>query len=93
MRYPVWATMTALFSKTEGEGIGRLANLCKLLQEISGREPFHLDIRTAGKLFGVHYNTTNKWLIRLANDGVLIQTAKHDWKAKQARRFYYRGNV
>ena len=72
-----------------GQGIGRLAALCRKLQRAAGDGPFYLGCRTAGRLLGVHHATANGWLFLLIAEGVLQEVEKGSQAKRRASRYRY----
>jgi hypothetical protein len=92
VEHPIGESIQSIFKRTTGKGIERLEDLCRLLQEIAGDEPFHLDCRTVGKLFEKSHVTAAKWFKRLIDDSVLAVVEEHKYQAGQkgqARKFRY----
>lgn len=90
--HPAGETIAGIWRCCTGDGIERVKELCRILQEIAGSEPFNLDCRTVAALIDRSHVTANNWLNRLVADGVLQLVSRHHYRSKtkgQAREFRY----
>ena len=73
VKRPFGATIAAIAERAKNDSSGALTieELCAALQSTSGDEPFFLDCRTAGKVFGVNHVTAWRWLNHLVDTGRL----------------------
>lgn len=55
----------------EGSRKMKLAKLCRLLQRLSGEEPFYLGCIPAGEVLGISFALANKWLRMFCDMGLL----------------------
>lgn len=89
VRHPVGATIHAIASEATGEGIDRLADLCRLLQVRSGDKPFYLGCRPAAEVLGVSHVTASKWIKRLMVGGVIRLVTPGDRLKHRAAEYRY----
>jgi hypothetical protein len=73
----------------EQEQLRLLVSLCRELQRVSGDSPFFLSCRTAERLLGVPFKTTNRWLFLLVEERVLALVTKGDASSMLASRYRY----
>jgi hypothetical protein len=66
-----------------------LAALCCELQRIVGDGDFYLDVRSAGRLIGIHHTTAWRWLKVLCADGLLAAGAKGSKATGKASRYRF----
>ena len=66
-----------------------LVALCRELQAASGKEPFFLSCRSAGRLLGVPHVTAWRWLFLLTHNGDLQEVEKGDQSKRRASRYRY----
>lgn len=85
------AELPAVAEKYESEGIRLLVRLCAELQTASGKNPFFLATRTAGRLLGVQHVRAWRWLWLLAHDGIIAEVEKGAHATRRASRWRYLG--
>lgn len=95
VKTPYGQTLRAAAAQAVGDGVDRLEDICRILQEWRGEEPFNLDCRNAAealKASGVEVShvTANKWLNKLIEAGRLVLVQEMSRAEHRARRFRYR---
>jgi hypothetical protein len=87
----VRSELPAAAARYERPELRLLVALCRELQRATGKGPFYLSCRTAGRLLGVDHMRAWRWLAGLADDGVLQETQKggRAGTARQASRYRY----
>ncbi len=77
------------------EPLRLLVAICRELQRATGKGPFFLSSRTAGRLLGVDHTTTHRWLRGLTHYGILelVEAGSQNPKDRKASRFRYLGKL
>lgn len=70
-----------------------LVRLCAELQRRSGRNPFYLDCRTAGKVIGLSHVAANALLWTLRELKILEVVKPHDYGKHRATEYRYLGDI
>src|SRR5690606_17314800 len=89
VKHPVGATIHAVAAEASGEGIDRLADLCRLLQARAGGKPFYLGCRSAAEVLGVSHMTVSRWLTTLMAEHVIKLVTPGDRLKRRASEFLY----
>jgi hypothetical protein len=76
---------------TEAEGLNpvevrTLASLCVILQRQAGHAPFPLSCRATAELFGVHYSSASRWLLRLEKVGIITRVSTGRWTSAEKKK-------
>lgn len=76
------STPPAVALRYQNKNVRLLISMCRKLQELKGREPFHLSCRKAGELLDIPKDEANALLHVLANEGILKLVAKGSISAR-----------
>lgn len=76
------STPPAVAARYQNQNLRLLISICRALQQLKGREPFHLACRKAGEFLDISKDEANALLHVLADEGILKLVAKGSISAR-----------